>query len=155
MFNEKKFNQTITIRREDIIKMIARFKYRIDNLEFWYDEDLETKEEYYNDLALGMERDEDREMEIEQNEMIMTELEEAVSLYDKANELLADDFKEITVDADEWYERWSIKGEIDDGEDDEFFMFPDSDEVNEMLKESKFGRQSPHFDRPYTFTMVS
>lgn len=153
--NKNKFNQIITIRREDINKIIARFKYRIDNLEFGYDEDLETKEEYDNDLALGMERDEEREMEIERNEMIMTELEEAVSLYDKANELLADDFKEITVDADEWFERWSIKGEIDDGELNEYFMFADSDEVNEMLKESTFGRQSPHFDRPYTFTMVS
>lgn len=148
MFNEKKFNQTITIRREDINKIIARFKYRIDNLEFGYDEDLETKEEYDNDLALGMERDEEREMEIERNEMIATELEEAVSLYDKAKSLLVDvDSEGIVVDADEWFQRWSIKGEIDDGEDNKFFMFPYSAEMNEMLKKSVFGRQSPRFSK--------
>ena len=131
---KNKFNQTITIRREDLNKIIARFQYRIDNLEFGYEDDLETKEEYYDNLTLGMERDEEREMEIERNEMIKAELEEAVSLYDEANELLAGDFEEITVDADEWFERWSIKGEIEDGEMNEYFMFPDSDEVSEMLK---------------------
>jgi len=131
MFNKKNFNQTITIRREDINRIIARFKYRIDNLEFWYDEDLETKEEYDNDLALGMEKDEEREMEIERNERIATELEEAVTLYDKAKSLLVDvDSEGIVVDADEWFERWSVKGVLDDGEDNEFFMFPDSAEMN-------------------------
>jgi hypothetical protein len=148
MFNEKKFNQTITIRREDINKIIARYKYRIDNLEFGYEDDLETKEEYCNNLALGMERDEEREMEIERNEMIMTELEEAVSLYDAAKSLLVDiDSEGIVVDADEWFEKWSIKGEIDDGEDNKFFMFPYSAEMNEMLKKSVFGRQSPRFSK--------
>jgi hypothetical protein len=133
--NKNKFNQTITIRREDINKIIARYKYRIDNLEFGYEDDLETKEEYCNNLALGMERDEEREMEIERNEMIMTELEEAVSLYDAAKSLLVDiDSEGMVVDADEWFEKWSIKGEIDDGEWNKFFMFPDSDEANEMLE---------------------
>lgn len=133
--NKNKFNQTITIRREDINKIIARYKYRIDNLEFGYEDDLETKEEYCNNLALGMERDEEREMEIERNEMIMTELEEAVSLYDTAKSLLVDiDSEGMVVDADEWFEKWSIKGEIDDGEWNKFFMFPDSDEANEMLE---------------------
>ena len=133
--NKNKFNQTITIRREDINKIIARYKYRIDNLEFGYEDDLETKEEYCNNLALGMERDKEREMEIERNEMIMTELEEAVSLYDTAKSLLVDiDSEGMVVDADEWFEKWSIKGEIDDGEWNKFFMFPDSDEANEMLE---------------------
>jgi hypothetical protein len=148
MINKTKFNQTITIRREDINKIIARYKYRIDNLEFGYEDDLETKEEYCNNLALGMERDEEREMEIERNEMIMTELEEAVSLYDAAKSLLVDiDSEGIVVDADEWFEKWSIKGEIDDGEDNKFFMFPYSAEMNEMLKKSVFGRQSPRFSK--------
>jgi hypothetical protein len=156
MFNSKKinnFNESITICRTDIEKIKNRFEYRVGELEDYLEYSEMERDNYYEGFEEGMERDEDLEAQFARIDIIVENLEEAVSLKNKAAMMLEDEnFMEMSVDADEWFDMWNVEGGIEDGETDDYFMIPYSAEMNEMLKKSVFGRQSPRFSIKWDFS---
>ena len=127
-----KFNKMIKIYRTDVEKIKSKLKEILANIYYnyhikqnWvgYYETFKHKNVYWRNMTL-------RET---QAEIYATNI-----LCNKADVLLCDDsFDFIWVDADEWFNEWNLEECIESGLIDKYYMFPDSDEVDEIFEKMK------------------
>ena len=119
-----KTNMTIKIYRSDIEKIKSQLERRMSDVWDIYYSESQWDEEYAYAVTSANE--------------VWREICRTHYLCDKADDLLEDEcFDFIYVDADEWFDEWGFEELIEDGLVDKYYMFPDSDEVNEIFKNMK------------------
>lgn len=119
--NKMKYNKTIRIYRSDIEKMKSQIKRRMSKIWGIYYSESQWDEEYAYAATSSNE--------------VWREICRTHFLCDKADALLADEsFDFIYVDADEWFEEWHFEELIEKGLIDEYYMLPDSGEIDEIFE---------------------
>lgn len=114
------FNKNIRIYRTDIEKIKSQLERRMSDVWDIYYSESQWDEEYAYSATSANE--------------VWEELVRTKCSCNKADNLLADEsFDFIYVDADEWFDEWSFEELIEDGLIDKYYMFPNSDEVDEIL----------------------
>ena len=123
-----KFNRTIKIYRTDIEKMkdqIGRRACNYLNVYFYYKES-------------GIHRTNKMGGEYISDADVYREFNNAIKMLKELDAMLANEsFDFIYVDADEWFDEWYIQEHIDEWVIDAYYMFPNSDEVDEIFERLK------------------
>ena len=118
------FNKTIHIYRSDVENMQREIGQMIEKLDKIYYWGVTRKQKY---MRTGTNA-----------RMLRIELYQLEQLYDKTDDLLADEFLDfICVDADEWFDFWQFEENVDGMFVNKYYMFPDSDEVDEIFEKMK------------------
>lgn len=127
-----KYNHTIRIYRTDIEKMKTQIGLRMSHVWYIYNHHLDVEEyyrKYYPEEYVG---------EYFSPQEIWVEICKTHFLCKKADEFLADtSFDFMYVDADEWFEEWNLEEFSGEYLIDKYYMFPDSDEVDEIFEKLK------------------
>jgi hypothetical protein len=119
-----KINMTIKIYRSDIEKIKSQLERRMSDVWDIYYSESQWDEEYAYAATSANE--------------VWRDICRTHLLCDKADALLADEsFDFIYVDADEWFDEWDFEELIEDGLIDKYYMFPASDEVDEIFEKMK------------------
>ena len=122
-------NMTIKIYRSDVEKMKEKLKSRMDKIWDIY--------RWHNHIEAHLQSNE-YFVEYLPAYDVYVEVNKTDYLTWKANKMLEnEDFDFVIVDADEWFEEWHFDERIEDGLIDEYYMFPDSYEVDEIFEKMK------------------
>lgn len=117
-------NREIKIYRSDVENMQRKISQMIDELDKIYYWGVTLEQKY---MCTGTNA-----------RMLRIELGQLEQLYDKTEDLLADEsFDCICVDSDEWFEIWRFEEIVDGMFVDKYYMLPDSDEVDEIFEKMK------------------